>query len=110
MGTPRHTDQIRKPDHSGTRGVLHETEAVVIVAIVGVVPVTVSRTKVVRFVVPGAATQHTAPFRPIPVRKIVQKTIPKVNIALCTLLYPAPHLLTQCNQLQTAKLITFAVY
>ena len=50
-----------------------ETEANVVVAVVRVVPVTVRRTQVVLFVVPGTAAQHTASVRSVPVGILSRK-------------------------------------
>ena len=50
-----------------------ETEADVVVAVVRVVPVTVRRTQVVLFVVPGTAAQHTASVRSVPVGILSRK-------------------------------------
>ena len=50
-----------------------KTEANVVVAVVRVVPVTVRRTQVVLFVVPGTAAQHTASVRFVPVGILSRK-------------------------------------
>ena len=50
-----------------------KTEADVVVAVVRVVPVTVRRTQVVLFVVPGTAAQHTASVRSVPVGILSRK-------------------------------------
>ena len=50
-----------------------KTETDVVVAVVRVVPVTVRRTQVVLFVVPGAAAQHTASVRSVPVGILSRK-------------------------------------
>ena len=50
-----------------------ETEANVVVAVVRVVPVTVRRTQVVLFVVPGTAAQHKASVRSVPVGILSRK-------------------------------------
>ena len=50
-----------------------KTETEVVVAVVRVVPVAVRRTQVPRFVVPGAAAQHTASVRSVPVGILSRK-------------------------------------
>jgi len=50
-----------------------KTETNVVVAVVRVVPVTVRRTQVVLFVVPGTAAQHTASVRSVPVGILSRK-------------------------------------
>lgn len=63
MDTRYHTRSIHKQTGSGSAarraGGLNKTEANVVVPVVGRVPVPVRHTKVVRFVVPGTAPDHT---------------------------------------------------
>ncbi len=50
-----------------------KTEANVVVAVVRVVPVTVRRTQVILFVVPGTAAQQTTSVRSVPVGILSRK-------------------------------------
>ena len=45
-------------EYTAIMGGLDETKPVIVVAVVGIVPVAVRRTHIVRIVVPGAAAQH----------------------------------------------------
>ena len=61
-----------------------ETETNIVVAVVRFVPVTVGRTQVVLFVVPGTTAQNTASVRSVPVgilsRKICVYASPKFDL------------------------------
>ena len=73
------TDRLRARPQ-GRAGGLGETETDVVVPVVGVVPVAVGRAEVLRFVVPGAAADHTlvvfcpAPLRNGIARKMVRRS------------------------------------
>ena len=67
MGTRGHTRRVREPDGSGhNRGRPGETKPQVIVRFIRVVPVTVGRPDVLRFVVPAAAANHAPGAAPDP--------------------------------------------